>query len=280
MNSVKEVYNRLVQSLRSVYSEGEARSVVRILFEDLFQVYDFSSDKEMSAEQLGQLAAIETRLLQNEPVQYILGVADFYGLKLKVDTSVLIPRQETEELVFWILENGGDAIRVLDIGTGSGCIPITLNQARKDWKVSALDVSAAALAIAQSNAKSHQLPIEFYEASILDQMTWDRFAKQDIIVSNPPYIPHEESHLMPEQVKAFEPSIALFVENENPLLFYETIATFAQQKLKPNGWLYFELNEYNAEKVQSLLENKGFQNVELRQDLNGKNRMIRAQRIE
>lgn len=254
----------------------------RIVFEDVYSITNFEREDELTIKQLEQLQRIETRLLAQEPLQYVMGMADFYGLKFRVDSRVLIPRQETEELVYWVLETAKTAVyrhvsKVLDIGTGSGCIPITLKKENPNLHVEAIDVSVEALDLAMENARLNDVSIAFREQDILDESNWNTAIRYDIIVSNPPYIPREEATLMPQNVKAFEPHIALFVENEDPLLFYRTIAKFALQTLQKQGLLFFETNEFNASAVQQMLEEMNFSVVELQKDMSGKERMIRAQ---
>jgi release factor glutamine methyltransferase len=269
------------QSLQEIYSEGESNSILRIVFEDVFKIQKADYHRDISENEIETLESIKNRLLENEPIQYILGEADFYGLKFRVNASVLIPRSETEELVYWILEVGkkeqkNPNFSLLDIGTGSGCIPITLKKKMPEWTISAIDIDNGALKIAQENADLNNVFVRFVQSDILDKKGWSSESKYDIIVSNPPYIPGNEKHLMPANVLGFEPNIALFVTDENPLVFYETIADFALKNLKPEGNLFFEMNEFNAIQVKNLLNLKGFQNTEIRKDINGKNRMIRA----
>ncbi|MFK7774792.1 MAG: peptide chain release factor N(5)-glutamine methyltransferase [Saprospiraceae bacterium] len=280
--NIKNTYQNFTIKLQTIQSEAEANAIARIVFEDAFKLYDFTSEQEFSVENENRLEKIITRLLQNEPVQYILGEADFYGYKFKVNEHVLIPRQDTEELVFYVKNTiksfvKKDAITLLDIGTGSGCIPITLKKIFPKTNIHALDVSEDALTIAKKNAENLQAEITFYHKSILEKEDWDSLPNFDIIVSNPPYIPHREAHLMPENVKQFEPHLALFIDDENPLIFYEMIADFAKQKLNNDGYLFFETNEFNAKEVLKMLRNKTFTSVVLEQDMEGKDRMIRAQ---
>ncbi|MEM8907931.1 MAG: peptide chain release factor N(5)-glutamine methyltransferase [Bacteroidota bacterium] len=244
MPSIKAAYRDLVQVLQTIYDPGEAQSIARIFFEDRFRIYRFDREAVLSAEQVQALVTAQKRLLQHEPLQYILGTADFFGLKLKVNPAVLIPRPETEELVDWILtahaESSNASLNVLDIGTGSACIPIVLKKQHPQWQVQALELSAAALEVARENAQKYDLSITFWEGSALESQAWDLLEMQDIIVSNPPYIPPREKPLMPQQVIAFEPELALFVDNDDPLLFYRRIAEEAQKKLRLQGWLYYE----------------------------------------
>jgi release factor glutamine methyltransferase len=273
-----ESYQNLLTSLQKIYPVGEAKSIIRIIFEDVFKVYSTDYQKIISPSEINQLAEIEERLLRNEPIQYILGEADFYGLKFKVNSNVLIPRSETEELVLWILESVPQKSNytILDIGTGSGCIPITLHQKCTQWETWASDVSSEAIQIAKENADLNQVDINFLTFDILDPTQWQFEKKFNLIVSNPPYIPENEKVLMPTTVLENEPHLALFVDNQNPLIFYDTISDFALQNLIPGGFLFFEMNEFNAKEVQDLLIKKNFQNIEIQKDIYGKNRMIRA----
>ena len=274
------MFSDFCHQLRNVYDEREARNISKIVFEDVFHIYDAKSNKELDDDQLAQLNSIQSRLLDHEPVQYIIGHADFYGLKLKVTPKVLIPRPETEELVYWIVEDykskSSKALKILDIGTGSGCIPIVLKKNLSMSKIRAIDKQVDALAIAKENARIFNTEIRFFETDILDEKSWKSFGNFDIIVSNPPYIPKQESEQMLPQVLAYEPHQALFVENEHPLIFYQKISAFALEKLNPDGHLYFELNEFNSAEVKALLQSAGFSKIELRKDLSGKPRMIRA----
>lgn len=272
-----------MEQLATLYDSGEARSIARIVFEDALRVHDLQSKAPLFNIQEEELNEIKVRLLQKEPVQYILGQADFYGLKFKVNQNVLIPRQETEELVYWVLETIQKEIKksdlkLLDIGTGTGCIPITLKKKVPQLNIDALDLSQDALEIAALNANIHKTSITFLKYDILNQLEWQILSQYNIIVSNPPYIPQRERTLLPAYVVDFEPAIALFVNDENPLLFYDAIADFAASHLVTDGYLFFECNEFNAPEVVQLLENKGFKQVLLQKDINGKDRMIRAKK--
>ena len=279
IQNFREAQISLTNSLKKIHSEGEAKSIVRIVFEDIFRIYSTENQSVISDSQIQKLKKVEARLLNHEPVQYIIGQADFYGLKFNVNPNVLIPRSETEELVYWILESGFSSnIQVLDIGTGSGCIPITLKKKQPNWQISACDVSPEAVETAKSNADLNQTEIELLTLDILDKSNWDFERKLDLIVSNPPYIPNAEKAIMPENVLENEPHLALFVEDENPLIFYDMISDFALQNLKTGGFLYFEMNEFNANSVKEMLIRKNFKNTEIRKDIYGKNRMIRTQK--
>jgi release factor glutamine methyltransferase len=220
---------------------------------------------------LGQLKA-------SKPIQYILGETDFYGRTFRVNPVVLIPRPETEELVKWVL--GSLSITnpsILDIGTGSGCIAISLKIELPEAEVFALDVSADVLALAQQNAEVHDAAITFIELDVLLMKASDLAITFDVLVSNPPYIALAEKDTMKANVLANEPHLALFVPNNDPLIFYESIASMAKEILKPNGFLFFEINERFGTEVVELLIKKGFKQVALHQDLSGKDRMVKAQ---
>lgn len=273
--SITSTFEHFITSLSVIYPEREARSIGRIVFEDAFRIYSFQSNQPFLHQE--QLNAIQSRLLKNEPVQYVLGEADFYGLKFKVTPDVLIPRPETEELVYWILENVIPVnAGILDIGTGSGCIPITLKKKLPFAKISAIDVSENALKIAKENALKNEVSVDFSLINILNNAQREKLPNFDIIISNPPYIPTKEKVLMPLNVLEFEPGLALFVADSDPLIFYQTIGKFAFTHLTKNGNLYFECNEFNAPEVVQLLKKQGFKTVVLQEDMEGKKRMIRA----
>jgi len=269
----KSIAQELQEGLTSLYGGPEARSILRIVYEDVLGLY--SLQRPLTAEQEAKLRPIQRRLLKGEPLQYVLGQADFYGYKFRVSPAVLIPRQETEELVQMILDqHGKQPLRLLDVGTGSGCIPITLKLKRPAWQVEAVDISPEALQIARLNAERLGAKVGFQQYDILDTAQWPALPQYDIIVSNPPYIPPSETKHVPPHVLQHEPHLALFTETEDALVFYRTIATFARQQLRPGGWLYFELNEFNGEQVLEVVEKQGFKLVELERDLNGKWRML------
>jgi release factor glutamine methyltransferase len=276
-------FRDLQTALLPRYGEGEARSISRIVFEDVFRFFQ-GADRWMQDREVEQFEKVKFRLLEGEPVQYVLGQADFYGFKFQVNPHVLIPRQETEELVYWIhhtvkKEFQGQKLQLLDIGTGTGCIPITLGKLNPQLSVSALDVSKEALEVAKENALRLEVPVIFYQLDILLETAWEQLPVFDLIVSNPPYIPIKEQELMDQHVLEYEPSLALFVENEDPLLFYKKITAFALTHLKKGGYLFFETNAFNAGEVLDFMEKKGFTSVQIEKDLNGKDRMVRGQLI-
>ncbi len=218
-------------------------------------------------------------LLRGEPLQYVLGEADFYGLKFKVNAHVLIPRPETEELVKLIIEHYASSpdVSILDVGTGSACIAVSLKKHLLTAEVHACDVSAAALNVAQHNAKRNGVKVDFFHDDILNP-TLQTALIYDVIVSNPPYVRFSEKTQMRPNVLNYEPELALFVQDETPLLFYEAIAVYAQTVLRKGGRLYFEINEAFGEEVVLMLRRKGFANVHLLQDIFGKDRIVWAER--
>lgn len=266
------------EQLQDVYSKDEINELLYISFSHVlnFSREDMQLRKEEFLNQSDLIIVydIAKDLATKKPIQYILNEAWFYGEKYFVNENVLIPRPETEELVELICnENKQNSLTLLDIGTGSGCIPISIKKKKSDCNVHALDVSKAALEVARRNANDLRAPVTFYEIDILKTPSIEHF-KFDIIVSNPPYIAKNEAHTMNETVLQFEPHLALFVENNDPLLFYKVIADFALTNLNSLGKLYFEINQRLGKEVIELLENKGFSNVTLHKDLSGNDRMI------
>ncbi len=295
MLNIRQAYDSLVASITPTYGEREAGNIATIILEDVFSKY-LQTDIPLSSADKNLLHSIIIRLNHHEPVQHITGTADFYGLKFNVNRDVLIPRPETEELVAWINETiahvellgkspvsnqypDKDVFSILDIGTGSGCIPITLKHINGDrTEVSAIDISPEALTIAKKNAAQNGVLIHFSKIDILNIKEWHKLGRFDFILSNPPYIPKSQIRLMDKNVIGFEPHEALFVPDQNPLVFYEAISDFALEHLTPAGFLFFECNEFNAPLVKELLFNKGF-SVRLKKDMYNKPRMIKAQRL-
>ena len=278
-------YHELWRMLTSVYEDDEAQAVARMVYEVRFRLslsdICIGKDTQLSADSQTQLEEIAQRLLNQEPVQYVLGETTFAGRTFKVTPDVLIPRPETAELCEWIdtsiLPSGK---RVLDIGTGSGCIAITLALAWPEADVTAWDISAEALAVAQENAEHLGARITFRQVDILMEApaSWEGVGECHLIVSNPPYITAREATAMEHNVLDWEPHRALFVPDNDPLLFYRAIARYAQQALEPQGWLYFEINPLYADELHRLLDTMGYHHVETKKDQYGKQRMIRAQR--
>lgn len=235
--------------------------------------------KELTGEQQQLLHEGVSRLRDQEPIQYIIGHAWFAGMRFQVSPAVLIPRPETEELVDWALkENNSEKLQVLDIGTGSGCIPVSLKKARPGWEITAVDISQEALALASVNAESNDTPVRFERMDFREEGTWAALGKFDLILSNPPYIPWSDWSTLPENVRENEPTEALFVADEDPLLYYRLIARFAMDHLSPQGMVYVELNETLGNEAEQLFQSMGFTKTALKKDMQGKVRMLRAGR--
>jgi len=270
-----------VEKLSTIYDSSEANNILQILGEELLPHYNKFELKNAALTITNEEAALikkaYLRLQKSEPLHYVLGKAWFYDLELKVNQHVLIPRPETEELVDLIIKDYPNFEgSILDIGTGSGCIPLTLKKHLPKAEINAVDVDENALNVAKENSENLNLKVNFQLVDILNEAARNSLGKFDVIVSNPPYIPFVEKEKMQKNVLAFEPHLALFVENDNALLFYNTIAKFALTHLKPNGKLYFECNEYNAQEVVKMLIANQFENVQIFKDLQGKNRMVSA----
>ena len=275
------------QSLQGIFPTSEIRCFIRILMEQVCNIAPhqllIDKDKQLSDSQKEKLYQITERLKQAEPIQYILEKSDFYGLEFKVNKNVLIPRPETEELVERIVKyvksNKADAdkLNILDIGTGSGCIAITLASELPQAKVTAVDISEEALHVAQTNAQSNQVNITFKKVDILSNEAYASIPEAyDVIVSNPPYIMEKEKEAMHSNVLTHEPHLALFVPDHDPLRFYKAIARLAKEKLNKGGKLYFEINAQCGNETVAMLQEEGFENVQLLQDIFGKNRITEA----
>lgn len=279
--TIAEGKKQLAEKLATRYDEREAHNIAEMVVEKLTG-WDrikllLQKNETLSSEQESLLQTWTRDLLRHRPVQYVLGEAWFMGFPFFVAESVLIPRPETEELVQWILETmKGKPGKVLDIGTGSGCIAVSLAKHNRQLQVSAIDKSNEALYISEKNNQKLATSVRFFQMDILDMEGGFFSEKMDVIVSNPPYIKENERKYMHENVLAFEPEMALFVPNTNPLLFYRKIAEIATKSLVPGGHLFFEINEMFGNEVVSLLTDIGFKSVELKKDLQGKDRMVKA----
>ncbi|EOZ96087.1 Protein-N(5)-glutamine methyltransferase PrmC [Indibacter alkaliphilus LW1] len=273
---IRDLFNHYKNELQQIYPKEEAESLVFWLFEDFLQAKRQDLLNNTSVERVPEKLSLAIEaLLQGKPIQYITGKAPFYGREFLVNSAVLIPRNETEELVHLIIqENQKEGLKILDIGTGSGCIPITLSLEILGANVSALDVSETALEIASQNAELLKAEVQFLLCDILKEDI--QVPDLDIIVSNPPYVRNSEKMRMHQNVLDHEPHLALFVYDEDPLLFYRIIAEKARKVLKPGGKLYFEINEVFGKETKILLEGKGFSSVAIINDLNGKERIISA----
>lgn len=281
--TTSQALKHIVQPLLDIYDPGEALSIASIVMEDAFGVKpsQISGQIKLDKEQLIRLDSIIQRLLAHEPVQYVMGEAAFYGYRFKVTPAVLIPRQETEESVHWVLETckqHPEIRTILDIGTGSGCIPVSIKKRRTDLDVHALDVSVDALEVARENAQRLKAEVHFSEVNILDKKGWKALPKFDLIVSNPPYVTQSERPVLPKNVIEFEPHLALFAGGNDAQRFVKKIAEFGKTHLNPSGWLFLETNEFYVPISAQVLEKHGYVQVETRQDLNGRDRMICGRR--
>ena len=276
-------YNYIKQAINGQYPDTEASAIAKAILTDVFQLSttDLYASKDMnfSTNQAEKLEVIITRLRANEPLQYILGNCYFCGLDFHVEPGVLIPRPETVELVEWIISDRKDndsLIRILDIGTGSGCISISLAKNLPKSEVHAWDISEDAIRIASGNAARLDANVRFRQTDVLGQVPTDTM--MNVIVSNPPYITEAERIGMDANVTDWEPDTALFVPDNAPLLFYERISDIGKQILTPHGTLDFEINQRFGTETVDMLRKKGYRNVELRKDLSGNDRMIKAER--
>jgi release factor glutamine methyltransferase len=255
---------------------------VRIVFENLlsFSTADLlvKGDTALDSSQSAFVEESVKRLKKYEPVQYITGETDFLDLKLKVTPATLIPRPETEELVMWVAEHlNSSGMHVLDIGTGSGCIALGIKSRNPEVIAEAWDVSDEALKTAKENAETNNLDVKFEKVDILNFEPDEKYTgRYDVIVSNPPYVRESEKELMEKNVLDYEPHLALFVDDSDPLLFYRVIAVIAKKLLKKGGMIFFEINEAFGDETKKLLENYGYSSVEVKKDINGKDRMVKA----
>jgi release factor glutamine methyltransferase len=286
--------------LSTLYDDREAAAIANLVMENItgWGKIDRILHKEFVLLNLQReiLEKYLFELLQHKPVQYVLHEAWFCGMKFFVDGSVLIPRPETEELVDWIVEEAGSGrsphthfekaagepvhpLHIVEVGAGSGCIPVALAKKLPQASLWSCDISGDALQIAHRNAAAHDVLIQFLELDFLDPANWAQLPKADIVVSNPPYIPQSEATDMETHVTAFEPHLALFVKEDNPLIFYEAIADFALLYLNPDGKIFVELHENLADDVQKLFSGKGFEGVVVKKDMQDKTRMLKATRL-
>jgi release factor glutamine methyltransferase len=284
MQTVGKLIKSFKTHLSDIYPDYEIKAIYELVFEYVlgFSKADLIVNHyiSLSDNEISRLEEILTRLVNHEPVQYVIGETFFYNGRFRVNPGVLIPRPETEELVHWILSKNTtkSGLKVLDIGTGSGCIAISLVLNLKNPTVWACDISDTALRTAGENAIINQAAVSFFQMDILKPLQSNEMHLFDIIVSNPPYVLKSEMKMMRKNVLVFEPHLALFVENNDPLLFYKAIISFCGKNLKHGGSLYFEINEALGGELEELLENSGFKEIELHQDMHGKNRMIFAKK--
>jgi release factor glutamine methyltransferase len=277
---ISDLKSNFKKRLSELYPSEEVQSFFNILSEKYLNLsrieIALNPERTISATEAEKFQKAILRLQNYEPVQYIIGETEFYGLPFKVNKHTLIPRPETEELVEWILSGfpPSGARGILDIGTGTGCIAISLAKNLPNAKISALDISEEALKIAEANAKLNKVEVDFFQKDILAAETLRK--KYDVIVSNPPYVRELEKKQMQQNVLKYEPHSALYVKDEDPLLFYRAISRLAKNHLNPGGKLFFEINEYLAYEMTELLKAEGFKNIEIKKDIYGKDRMLKC----
>lgn len=288
MKTVKQVSADFSEQLSTLYDSNEVNSLCMMVLENVVNISSAKikafPETEISTSESVIITNILTRLISGEPIQYILGYTEFHGLTFKVNPSVLIPRPETEELVDWVIKSWQLTLgswqppfQILDIGTGSGCIPISLKKNLPDAEVSAIDISPEALQTAKENAELNKVDVNFIQDDILNPTHHSLLTTHySLIISNPPYVTLEDKKLMHTNVTDFEPHTALFAPEDDPLIFYKAITDFASTHLEKRGLLFFEINETYGKQIVELLNNKKFINIELRNDMSGKDRMIKA----
>ena len=285
--TTEQAYNDFLDKIGQLYERREAANIADWIFENVtgFKKLErrLYKNVEMDERAEKQVENYIHGLLQYRPVQYLLQEAWFYKMKFFVNEDVLIPRPETEELVSWIIGDVPGAtfdvrcneLQLLDIGTGSGCIAISLKKELPDSHITAIDISEEALSVAKKNADALQTQINFLQINFLDESLWNSLGMYDVIVSNPPYIPENEKEKLEANVTAFEPGIALFVKNNNPFIFYEKIAKFAQSHLNKGGKIFVEINEDYSCEVKQIFNEYNFK-TEIKEDIYGKKRMIKV----
>jgi release factor glutamine methyltransferase len=296
--TIQEASRQLISDLSALYDKREATSIADMVMENLtgWKKIDLIIKKQdtLPEKQEELLKRYTGELISNRPVQYVLGEAWFYGMKFFVDENVLIPRPETEELVEWVLKEMGkgekrnteinpqtklavkESLSVLDIGSGSGCIPIALKKELPDTEIYSCDISKNALRIARQNAGVHNANIHFFELDFLNKDQRAILPEFHILISNPPYIPLKEKSSLGLNITGYEPRLALFVPDDSPLIFYEAIADFAKEKIAETGSIFVEIHEDFSASVKKLFSFKGFSTIEIKKDLQGKERMLKA----
>ena len=274
---LKDLKKDFIIKLSVTYQKEEVLSFFKILCEEYLNITPTKlllvGEELINKEQLDMFSKVIIRLLNEEPIQYILNTTSFYGLDFICTPSALIPRPETEELVDWILKSEKNKISILDIGTGTGCIPISLAKNNTDYTVSALEISDVALELAKDNTQKNEVDISFISADIFSYISEKKY---DLIVSNPPYVRNLEKIKIQNNVLNFEPPLALFVDDDDPLVFYRAILEFAKSNLSEKGSVYFEINENLFNEMESLLASYRFSEIELKKDVFGKYRFIRG----
>jgi release factor glutamine methyltransferase len=286
MKTIKDVFLSFQQGLSEVYDTREIEAIALLVLEEITdmsraKIKAFPED-DVPGEAAEKIQSILEELKTGRPVQYILGNTEFYGLNFLVNPATLIPRPETEELVEWVIESqklkvkSQKSFSILDIGTGSGCIAISLKKNLPNANVATIDISPEALHTAKQNAVINDVEVEFIEQDILNPKSELEHSKFEVIISNPPYVTLVDKAQMHQNVTGFEPHTALFVPENDPLIFYKAIADFAIKHLENKGLLFFEINENFGKETVELLSNKGFTDIELRKDMSGRDRMVKA----
>lgn len=277
-----EATKHSTEELKTIYADREAANIANWVIEHITETKKtdriIHKEKKLSGEQLTQLNNYLQRLMHHEPVQYVLNEAWFYGLKYYVDKNVLIPRPETEELIEWVISDCKfpiEVLYILDIGTGSGCIPISLKRKLRRAQIWSCDISEAALQVAKKNATTIGADVNFLHLDFLDRAQRNQLPSFNIIISNPPYIPEKDKEEMQRNVVKYEPATALFVPDNDPLIFYKAIADFGKEKLIPGGMIYLEIHEDLGEAVCKLFQTAGYY-TEIKKDMQGKERMVKA----
>lgn len=287
--TIDDARKKITKSIATIYHESEAKNIAELIIEHITKQSRIESflkkQKDLSEEETKLLDQSIDRLKKHEPVQYVTNECWFANMKFYVDKNVLIPRPETEELVDWVVRdtslksevrNQRSEVRILDVGTGSGCIAIALKKKLQLAEIWACDISDEALNIARMNADLLNATIDFVGIDFLDQIQRNQLPQVDLVICNPPYVPEKDKIEMKKNVADHEPATALFVTNYDPLIFYKAIAEFGKEKLDKNGNIYVEIHEDFANEVRSLFSLKGYQSIEIKKDLQGKDRMIKV----
>lgn len=279
MNS-QTLHDEFISALQNIYGTQEAENIWKLTIEKVSGTNPGTNNslpRSVTDDQANQIKIIIQRLLTDEPIQYILQECWFYDIPFFVNKDVLIPRPETEELVDWIIKENKkqNDLTILDVGTGSGCIPVILKRKVKHASIMSCDVSADALIVAKQNAMQYDAAIQFFHLDFLNEASWKTIPKVDIIVSNPPYIPEKDKTGMRDNVLKYEPHLALFVKDSDPLIFYKALAKFGRQLLKPGGRIYVEIHEDLPLEVSALFNKNGYETT-IKKDMQGKDRMVKA----
>ena len=278
--TIQQINNQLKNKLKNVYSNAEIQQLLFLIYKkaaNLSKIQVLTNyEMQIPEHNYNEITDIANRLANNEPIDYIIGETEFFNLQFIVNPSVLIPRPETEELVHWVLTDYNKKQKILDIGTGSGCIAVSLAKNMQNAEVFAVDISKQALETAKKNAQNNGAKINFAECNILNADYTLLPQGIDIIISNPPYVRQSEKTFIKPNVLDYEPELALFVTDNNPIVFYKKIALAGKKILNNNGLIFFEINEALAKEVKNMLEELQYSQIEIRKDINGKKRMVKA----